>query len=54
MDESVDMTLFTVDAYLMFTFEIRDGEFIIVSAMTMKKGMSHDMPKATMIEGDTQ
>ncbi len=43
VSESVDMTLFTVDAYLMFTFEIQDGEFIIVSAMVMKKGMSHDM-----------
>ena len=40
---NVDMALFTVDAYLMFTFEIQDGEFVIVSAMTMKKGMSHDM-----------
>jgi len=46
--ENVDMTLFTVDAYLMFTFEIQDGEFIIVSAMemtsTINHGMSHQMP----------
>jgi len=50
VSDSVDMTLFTLDAYLMFTFEISDGEFIIVSAMTMEKGMS----KATMTKGDTQ
>ena len=37
--ESVDMSLFTADAYLMFTFEIQDGEFIIVSAMAMKGEM---------------
>ncbi|PKG81436.1 efflux transporter periplasmic adaptor subunit [Colwellia sp. 75C3] len=37
--ESVDMSLFTVDAYLMFTFEIQGGEFIIVSAMAMKGEM---------------
>lgn len=54
VSDSVDMTLFTLDAYLMFTFEISDGEFIIVSAMTMEKGMSHDMTKATMTKGDTQ
>jgi len=43
VSESVDMALFTVDAYLMFTFEIKYGEFIIVSAMAMKQGMLHDM-----------
>jgi Cu(I)/Ag(I) efflux system membrane fusion protein len=37
--ESVDMSLFTVDAYLMFSFEIQGGEFIIVSAMAMKGEM---------------
>jgi len=36
VSESVDMSLFTVDSYLMFTFEIHDGEFVIVSAMPMK------------------
>ena len=40
VSDSVDMTLFTLDAYLMFTFEIREGEFIIVSAMPMKNGMA--------------
>jgi len=46
--ENVDMTLFTIDAYLMFTFEIQDGEFIIVSAMEMKHGMSHQMPNSSV------
>jgi len=45
--ENVDMSLFTLDAYLMFTFEIQAGEFIIVSAMELtsniKNGMSHQM-----------
>lgn len=45
VSESVDMSLFTVDAYLMFTFEIKEGEFIIVSAMPMKKEMSVEMTK---------
>ncbi|PCI58819.1 MAG: efflux transporter periplasmic adaptor subunit [Gammaproteobacteria bacterium] len=35
VDESVDMSLFTPDTYLMFTFEIRDGDFVIVSSMPM-------------------
>ena len=43
IDKKVDMSLFSVDAYLMFTFEIHQGEFIIVSAMTMNQGMSHSM-----------
>ncbi|MBU2871871.1 efflux RND transporter periplasmic adaptor subunit [Colwellia sp. E2M01] len=38
VSETVDMSLFTVDAYLMFTFEIRDGNFVIVNAMPMTKG----------------
>lgn len=42
VSEAVDITLFTVDAYLMFTFEIHNGEFIIVNAMVMEQGMSHD------------
>jgi len=37
IERSVDMSLFTVGAYVMFTFEIRDGNFIIVSAMAMDK-----------------
>ena len=31
------MNLFSPDAYVMFTFEIREGNFIIVSAMLMPK-----------------
>jgi len=60
--ENVDMTLFTVDAYLMFTFEIQEGEFIIVSAMTMTSninhGMSHkmsdEMTQGLMLKGEVQ
>jgi Cu(I)/Ag(I) efflux system membrane fusion protein len=56
--ENVDMSLFTVDAYLMFTFEIQDGEFIIVSAMemisTINHGMSHQMPEEALFEGAAQ
>ncbi|PKG99563.1 efflux RND transporter periplasmic adaptor subunit [Paraglaciecola sp. MB-3u-78] len=37
VDENVDMSLFSNDAYVMFTFEIREGNFIIVSAMAMDK-----------------
>jgi Cu(I)/Ag(I) efflux system membrane fusion protein len=37
--DSVDITLFSVDAYLMFSFEIQNGEFIITSAMEMKGEM---------------
>ena len=33
----IDMSLFVEGAYIMFTFEIRDGSFIIVSAMAMDK-----------------
>jgi Cu(I)/Ag(I) efflux system membrane fusion protein len=58
VSESVDMTLFTLDAYLMFTFEIQAGDFIIVSAMTMtpnlNHGMSHDMPQGPILTGDVQ
>ena len=35
VNENVDMSLFTIDAYVMFTFEVREGNFIIVSAMAM-------------------
>jgi Cu(I)/Ag(I) efflux system membrane fusion protein len=37
VDEKVDMTLFSKHAYVMFTFDIRDDNFIIVSAMAMTK-----------------
>jgi Cu(I)/Ag(I) efflux system membrane fusion protein len=37
VDEKGDMALFSMNAYVMFTFEIRDGNFIIVSAMAMPK-----------------
>jgi len=37
--ENVDMSLFDVDAYLMFTFEIHDGNFVIVNAMVMPNNM---------------
>lgn len=39
--EDVDMSLFNIDAYLMFTFEVHESSFIIISAMPMGK----DMPK---------
>ena len=29
------MGLFSNNAYVMFTFEVREGDFLIVSAMTM-------------------
>jgi len=35
--DNVDMTLFASNAYVMFTFEVREGSFIIVSAMAMSK-----------------
>ncbi len=38
IENNIDMALFNVGAYVMFTFEIRDGNFIIVSAMAMDKG----------------
>ncbi len=53
VNENVDMSLFTVDAYLMFTFEIIDGEFIIVSAMEMTANVNHGMPHH-MPEGESQ
>jgi len=37
VDENVDMSLFSTGAYVMFTFEIRKDDFVIVSAMPMKK-----------------
>jgi len=50
--DNVDMTLFSVDAYLMFTFEIQDGEFVIVSAMTMTSDMNHGAA-LDMSQGET-
>ena len=35
VSESVDMALFTEGSYVMFTFEVQDGDFVIVSAMEM-------------------
>ena len=37
---NVDMSLFVKGNYVMFTFEVRDGEFVIVSAMSMTKSMN--------------
>jgi len=36
VSENVDMSLFTEGAYVMFSFESRDGDLVIVSAMAMK------------------
>ncbi len=41
--DDVDISLFKRDAYLMFTFEIHDGTFIIVSAMNMQKNTKTKM-----------
>lgn len=35
VEENIDMSLFKQGAYVMFTFEIRDGDFIIINAMAM-------------------
>ena len=37
VDGNVDMDLFSNNAYVMFTFEVREGNFVIVSAMAMSK-----------------
>ena len=37
VDKKVDFSLFFKGAYLMFTFEVHDDEFVIVSAMPMEK-----------------
>lgn len=37
VDDNVDMALFSNDAYVMFTFEVRERNFVIVSAMAMAK-----------------
>jgi Cu(I)/Ag(I) efflux system membrane fusion protein len=37
VEDNVDIDLFSTDAYVMFTFEVREGNFIIVSAMAMSK-----------------
>lgn len=36
VDENVNMSLFSIGTYVMFTFEVHDGNFVIVSAMAMK------------------
>jgi Cu(I)/Ag(I) efflux system membrane fusion protein len=41
--EAVDMSVFTQDAYLMFTFEVKPDDLVILNAMVMHEGMSHDM-----------
>jgi Cu(I)/Ag(I) efflux system membrane fusion protein len=41
--EAVDMSLFTQDAYLMFTFEVKPDDLVILNAMVMHEGMSHNM-----------
>ena len=43
VNEAVDMSVFTKDAYLMFTFEVRPDDFVIINAMVMHEGMTHDM-----------
>ena len=35
VSEEVDMSLFTEGTYVMFTFEVQEGDFVIVSAMKM-------------------
>lgn len=52
VDDNVDMSLFTPDAYVMFTFEIRDGDFIIVSAMEMTKPEEQPQPQLQQGEGE--
>jgi len=47
VDDNVDMSLFSNNAYVMFTFEIREDNFIIVSAMAM------EMPKTKPAMKDT-
>jgi len=44
--DNVDMSLFSIDAYVMFTFEIHDDDFVIVSAMSMKKEMAKPATKS--------
>jgi len=38
--DDVELSLFTKGAYLMFTFEVRGDDFIIVNAMTMSEPMN--------------
>ena len=52
INENVDISIFTPDAYLMFTFEIHGGEFVIVSAMEMSADMDHSMHNA--MQGEQQ
>jgi Cu(I)/Ag(I) efflux system membrane fusion protein len=37
VDDNVDMSLFSPNAYVMFTFEVHESNFIIISAMAMPK-----------------
>jgi Cu(I)/Ag(I) efflux system membrane fusion protein len=41
VDETVDMSVFTKGAQVMFTFEIHNGEFIIIGAILMKTDKPH-------------
>ncbi|MBU2893429.1 efflux RND transporter periplasmic adaptor subunit [Colwellia sp. D2M02] len=53
VDDAVDIGLFATGAYLMFTFEIHDGDFIIIKAMAMKgnnHGDFHDHGAAHTVE----
>ena len=43
VNEAVDMSVFTKDAYLMFTFEVRPDDFVIINAMVMHEDMSDDI-----------
>lgn len=49
LEETVDINLFSTGAYVMFTFEIRDGNFIIVSAMAMPMPESESEPKSMIM-----
>jgi len=40
--DNVDMSLFSKNAYVMFTFEVQENNFTIVSAMAMQKAATND------------
>lgn len=52
--DNVDMSLFSIDAYVMFIFEIHDDDFIIVSAMAMKKEMAKPATKSMPMNKPSQ
>ena len=59
--DSIDMSLFSVGAYLMFTFEVNEDGFTIVSAMPMdtampsvKKSMTDNTFKMDGMKGEKQ